>query len=105
MSMRHKLIGSDFGAEHKELVIITGANQGGKSTFLRSVGLAQLMMQSGMFVGATSFSANICANLFTHYRREEKQNMRSGKFREELDRQNQMVDHIAPQSIFVIYET
>jgi DNA mismatch repair ATPase MutS len=33
-----------------KLVMITGANQGGKSTFLRSVGIAQLMMQAGMFV-------------------------------------------------------
>ena len=28
-------------------MMITGANRGGKSTFLRSVGLAQIMMQSG----------------------------------------------------------
>ena len=39
--------------------MITGANQGGKSTFLRSVGLAQVMMQSGLFVGAEAFGANI----------------------------------------------
>ena len=32
--------------------MVTGANQGGKSTFLRSVGLAQLMMQCGMLVPA-----------------------------------------------------
>ena len=31
------------------------ANQGAKSTFLRSLGLAQLMMQCGMFVPAQSF--------------------------------------------------
>ena len=31
----------------RRLIMITGANQGGKSTFLRSVGLAQLMMQCG----------------------------------------------------------
>jgi hypothetical protein len=32
--------------------MITGANSGGKSTFLRSLGLAELMMQSGLFVTA-----------------------------------------------------
>jgi DNA mismatch repair ATPase MutS len=52
-------------------VIITGANQGGKSTFLRSLGLAQLMMQSRMFVGAESFEAELCPALFTHYKRED----------------------------------
>ena len=105
LSIRPKVIGNDFSAEHKELVIITGANQGGKSTFLRSVGLAQLMMQSGMFVGATSFSANICANLFTHYRREEDETMRSGKFDEELQRMSEIVDHLSPNSMLLFNES
>ena len=39
--------------------MITGANQGGKSTFLRSLGLAQLMLQAGMFVPAESFRASV----------------------------------------------
>ena len=46
------VVGNDVEADGKSLVIITGANSGGKSTFLRSVGLAQLMMQCGMFVTA-----------------------------------------------------
>ena len=50
----------------KALAIITGANQGGKTVFLRSIGLAQLMMQAGMFVGAEAFSANFASALFTH---------------------------------------
>jgi len=39
-----RLVGNDADADNTSLVMITGANQGGKSTFLRSVGLAQLMM-------------------------------------------------------------
>jgi DNA mismatch repair ATPase MutS len=105
LTVRHNVIGNDFAAEHKELVIITGANQGGKSTFLRSVGLAQLMMQSGMFVGATSFSANICSNLLTHYRREEDDTMRSGKFDEELQRMSEIVDHLSPGSMLLFNES
>jgi DNA mismatch repair ATPase MutS len=63
---------------------LTGANQGGKSTFLHSIGLAQLMMQSGMFVGAERFEAAPCPALFTHYKREEDATMKSGKLDEEL---------------------
>ena len=64
--------------------MITGANQGGKSTFLRSVGLAQLMMQCGMFVAAESLRASVGQRLFTHYKREEDAAMESGKLDEEL---------------------
>ena len=46
------MVGNCADANGKNLVIITGANQGGKSVFLRSIGLAQLMMQCGMFVTA-----------------------------------------------------
>jgi hypothetical protein len=37
---------NDLRADETPLIIITGANQGGKSTFLRSLGLAQLMTQA-----------------------------------------------------------
>ena len=60
LTAKQKVVGNDLTADQKDLVIITGANQGGKSTFLRSIGLSQLMMQCGMFVAAKSFSANIC---------------------------------------------
>ena len=52
LSVAQKVVGNDVNADNKDLVIITGANQGGKSTFLRSIGQAQLMMQAGMFVPA-----------------------------------------------------
>ena len=62
------MVGNRVNADHKSLVIITGANQGGKSSFLRSIGLAQLMMQCGLFVGAEAFKAELCPALFTHYK-------------------------------------
>ena len=67
LKLEHRVVGNDADGEGKELFMITGANQGGKSTFLRSVGLSQLMMQCGMFVQARSYCANLCAALFTHY--------------------------------------
>ena len=71
LTVSQKVVGNDMNGDDKNPVIITGANQGGKSTFLRSIGLSQLMMQCGMFVPAEGFSATVCDGLFTHYRREE----------------------------------
>lgn len=88
-----------------ELVIVTGANEGGKSTFLRSIGLAQMMMQAGMMVGAGSFRANVCESLLTHYKREEDASMTSGKFDEELVRMNQIADHIVADSLLLFNES
>jgi hypothetical protein len=99
------VVGNDIEADGKNLVIITGANQGGKSTFLRSIGLAQLMMQCGMFVTAESFRADICGNLFTHYKREEDATMESGKFDEELLRMSGIVDSLTPHSMLLFNES
>ena len=92
-------------ADGKSLVMITGANQGGKSTLLRSLGLAHLMMQSGMFVGAQSFRASVCAGVFTHYKREEDATMRSGKLDEELARMSEIAGQITPGSILLCNES
>jgi DNA mismatch repair ATPase MutS len=105
LSMEPRVVGNDVQADHTDLVIITGANQGGKSTFLRSIGVAQLMMQCGMFVPATSFSANLCDGLFTHYKREEDMTMHSGKLDEELSRMSEIVDHITAHAMVLFNES
>jgi DNA mismatch repair ATPase MutS len=99
------IVGNDAVTKDNDIVIITGANQGGKSTFLRSIGLAQLMMQSGMFVSAREFRANLCSGLFTHYKREEDATMESGKFDEELARMSEIVDHLSPNSLMLFNES
>jgi len=92
-------------ADGKSLVMITGANQGGKSTFLRSIGLAQMMMQAGMFVPAEAFSANLAAGVFTHYKRKEDASMKSGKLDEELSRMSEIVDCISPHALMLFNES
>jgi DNA mismatch repair ATPase MutS len=105
LSLKQRVVGNEMEADDKDLVIITGANQGGKSTFLRSLGLAQLMMQCGMFAPAESFSANICDGLFTHYKREEDVTMSSGKLDEELSRMSDIVDHVRANSLLLFNES
>ncbi len=99
------VVGNDVSADGMALIMITGANRGGKSTFLRSVGLAQLMMQCGMFVGAEQFSANVCDGIFTHFKREEDASMTSGKLEEELSRMSEIADAISPASLILFNES
>jgi hypothetical protein len=105
LSVDRRVVGNDANADRKNLVIITGPNTGGKSTFLRSVGVAQLMMQCGMFVPAEVFCASLCDGLFTHYKREEDVSMERGKFDEELSRMSGIVNQITSQSMVLFNES
>jgi hypothetical protein len=105
LNMDDKVVGNDVAADDKALVMITGANRGGKSTFLRSAGIAQLMMQCGMFVPAGFFRANVCCGIFTHFKREEDATMKSGKLDEELSRMSSIIDKAAPGSFVLLNES
>jgi MutS domain V len=99
------VVGNDVYADGKSLVIITGANSGGKSTFLRSVGLAQLMMQCGLFVTAQSYQANMALGIFTHFIREEDPSMTSGRLDDELRRMSAIADQIRPYCLLLFNES
>ena len=105
LTMDGGVVPNDVAASGTTLVIVTGANRGGKSTFLRSLGLAQLMMQAGMFVPAAAFSSSVAHGVFTHFMREEDETMRHGKLDEELDRMSGIVDLIRPGAMLLCNES
>jgi len=105
LHLGNRAVGNEVLADGKSLVMITGANQGGKSTLLRSLGLAHLMMQAGMFAGARSFRAGVCNGVFTHYKREEDATMESGKLDEELSRMSAIAGQITRHSILLCNES
>jgi len=99
------VVGNDVIADGKPIVIITGANSGGKSTFLRSVGVAQLMMQCGLFVTAGSYRADVSHGIFTHFIREEDAGMTSGRLDDELRRMSVIADQIGPHCLMLFNES
>lgn len=105
LTKQSRVVANDLSADDKRLVIVTGANRGGKSSFLRSVGVAQLMMQCGMFVAADHWQASICAGVFTHYKREEDDWMKRGKLDEELARMSVIVDDLRANSLVLLNES
>jgi hypothetical protein len=100
-----RLVGNEACADGKDLLVITGANGGGKSTFLRALGLAQMMLQCGLFVPAETFTASLRDQVCSHFRREEDSARQSGKFEEELRRMSAIVDHATPHTLLLCNES
>ena len=100
-----KCVGNDLDEKEKSLYIITGANQGGKTTFLRSVGQAQVMFQSGLFIAASYASLPVSQGIFTHFKREEDDQMKRGKLEEELQRLDQIVPLLRQGSLILFNES
>ncbi|MGH2857457.1 MAG: MutS-related protein, partial [Solirubrobacteraceae bacterium] len=100
-----RVVANDLDADGRALVVVTGANQGGKSTFLRSIGVAQLMAQCGMFAPARSLHVELCAGVYSHFKREEDEEMGGGKLDDELRRMSEIADRIAPGALLLCNES
>lgn len=105
IGQRVDAVGNTCSIDSKSLIIITGANQGGKSTFLRSIGIAQVMMQAGLPVTAKSFQSGIFPSLFMHFTRREDSQMNSGRLDEELSRMDQIIRNLGPDSLILLNES
>ncbi len=99
------IVGNYVDAADRSLIMVTGANNGGKSTFLRALGLAQLMTQAGMFVTAADFETDVRAGVFTHVVAEEDRTLSHGKLAEELVRMSDLIDRMTPTSLLLCNES
>lgn len=105
INLLHCPVDNSLCANDKHLVVVTGANQGGKSTYLRSIGIAQVLLQCGMFVPAASFGSGLYKNIFTHFTRREDSAMNSGRLDEELGRMERIVDRLTKDSVLFLNES
>lgn len=100
-----QVVTNDLLADGADLIMITGTNQGGKSTTLRALGLAQLLMQCGATVPARDYRSSVASTVLTHYRREEDATMASGKFDEELARMSALIEQLSPGALVLLNES
>lgn len=85
-----KAIGNDLELQSTEMMIVTGANMAGKSTFLRTVGINYVMAMNGIPVCAKGFSIKKVA-LFSSMRTADNLASHISYFHAELLRLEQLV--------------
>jgi hypothetical protein len=99
------VVGNDLPADGCRLVVVTGANQGGKTTFLRAVGAAHLLAACGLFVPAEECALDAVPAVATHFKRDEDAELRGGRLDEELGRMSAIVDHLTPHTLLLSNES
>jgi len=73
----------DIG-DGRELILLGGVNMGGKSTYLRTAGVAQLFFQMGLPVPAKSACISPASGIYCVFSREENKELSRGKLGREL---------------------
>jgi DNA mismatch repair protein MutS len=99
------LVANDFALHgFQRIAVVTGPNQGGKTTFSRMVGQLHYLAALGVPVPAESAQLMLCDQLFTLYSRPEDVTTLRGRLDQELFETKQILDQATGRTLVLLNE-
>jgi len=94
----------ELDAEDRRIVLLTGPNMGGKSTYLRQVALMTLMAHAGSFVPAASAHFGLTDRIFTRVGASDMLAKGESTFMVEMTETANILHHATPRSLVILDE-
>jgi len=94
----------ELNGDDKRLMILTGPNMSGKSTYMRQVALIVLLAQAGSFVPADSASIGIVDRIMTRAGASDDLTGGQSTFMVEMSEMAAILDQATPRSLLILDE-
>lgn len=91
--------------ENATVYVLTGPNRGGKSVITCAVGLAQVMLQLGMYIPAEQAVISPVDGIYTHFPTGAEDTIDKGRLGEECARLGEIFDCVTASSLVLLDES